>query len=83
MLMTDLHMLMADKLELTWSLGNLTLLSGPTNSHLRNAEFDKKCDRLSARAEAFASAKNVYVPCEKGTTWSPDQCRQRGKEHVK
>lgn len=82
--LTHTYLLLAERLSLTWSLGNLTLLTGPTNSQLQNYDYDVKCNKLQYRAVKFVTAALVYNGnCAKGTVWSALECRDRGSVMIK
>ncbi|DBA99040.1 TPA: hypothetical protein ACH3X1_014181 [Trebouxia sp. C0004] len=66
--------------QLVWSLGNLTLLTGPTNASLQNADFPIKVEKLNERAIKFVTAQKVYT----GSTgaevcFHPADCDERGE----
>ncbi len=70
--------------QLLWSLGNLTLLEGPTNASVGNREYWEKCQKFFKRAKAFVGASRVYYSqCEKGTLWTPQQCSERGERMLR
>lgn len=72
--------LCAERTQLVWSLGNLTLLTGPTNASLQNADFPIKVEKLKERAISFVTAQKVYT----GSTgvevcFHPADCDKRGE----
>ena len=74
----------ADANLLLWSLGNLTLLTGPHNSKIQNNEFAIKVEKLRDRALVFVGALLVYTGAHNSSVvFTPENCEQRGETMLK
>ncbi len=74
----------AERQQLVWSLGNLTLLTGSTSSSLLNADFPIKMRKLEQRANPFITAHGVYTGIiPPGYCHTPADCKERGERMLK
>ena len=74
----------ADANLVLWSLGKLTLLTGPHNSRIQNSEFAIKVEKLRDRALVFVGASLVYTGAHNSSVvFTPENCEQRGETMLK
>ena len=74
----------AERQQLVWSLGNLTLLTGSANASLLNSDFPIKMSKLEQRANPFMTAHGVYTgSIPPGYCHTPADCKKRGELMLK